>query len=1162
MSVPEAEGNCPDCRQPIPHDAPLGQCPRCLLGLANAASFEREIPDDLLDLDRTRHVGDYELIEEIARGGMGVVYRARQTSLGREVALKMLLAGELATPETVRRFQNEAAAAAKLDHSNIVPIYEIGEHETQHFFSMRLVAGRCHLAHWARRRPGEFRAIAHMMVRVAKAVAFAHDRGVLHRDLKPSNILVDEHDEPQITDFGLAKLFRDADPTLTQTMDVLGSPSYMAPEQAEGRHDDETTATDVYGLGSVLYEMLAGRPPFLGNSPLSTAKKVVEEPPPRLRDVPRDLETICLKCLAKDPAHRYDSAHALGDDLERFARGEPILARPMTLPEAVWSWARRRPKIAALIAVALLAFLFGFVGVTWQWLRAERANEHLRWLDVVRQTDSREEAPLALARLAAMLRDDPADWRAAMLAMSRVEQRAFPVPAGPPVVPGVELSTPPQLAPDGTWFAAGAEDGTLRVWDTATGEARRPQTLGAVAKTLVLGGGRHALALGTADGRVLVGASPGGPFEERARSGSGEIVELDCCADGSVLLARTADGVELWKNGDPIGRPYPEAAGAAGAALSADGRRLFFWKAKTAKVIDTDSGEAVVSVEARDRFLQGDLSGDGGRFALIDGPFTLRSWDARTGAAFAAVDSGVSSWRQLLLNADGSRLVGFGNTNDIILHDTVSGLPVAPPLRHLYMPTSLAPSGDGRRFASFGNDGRALVADFATGGSVMEAVWHDTDDRAAISLSADGSRLLVHPRTVRSGSPTIRVWRTSAVRLPQLQQVTGARDFFATGLSPDGTLGCLGLGPEPRTQVYEIATGRILLDAPTRGDVYAHLFSPDQRNYYAVTANGWLHGWELATGRELWPPGQQPGKVRPAAISPDGTRIVAGHNDGHLRIYDTATGRQVLALDHPGEIKVVRFAPDGGGRFLSASTDGLAHVWDLATGEKLASFSDHTHTIIAAAWSPDSRLVATASYDQTACVWDAATGKAVGRPMTHLAWLSHLEFSPDGALLATACRDGTARLWHPRSGQPASGPLPQASTALTVRFTRDSRALLVRDHLGFRFWSVDRAEPVTIHYPAPLSSGLGMDAETWRAILAPDGTGVHLGHSMNEGQYWSVPQTRSAVPPWFPAFLEHLAGMREGERGDLRLIPERDPTAQVPREGGGKYADWARSVLR
>lgn len=1152
--------DCALCGSRIPVGAPFGQCPKCLLSLGSHVKDPVPMGEDLLHPAQVRNFGDYELLEELARGGMGVVYRARQLSLGREVAVKMILAGELANAESVQRFRNEAAAAAQLDHPHIVPVYEIGEHETQHFFSMRLVLGRRNIAGWTKENEPRATGIAAMMAKVARAVAFAHERGVLHRDLKPPNILVDEKGEPQVTDFGLAKLVNH-DSGLTASVAMLGSPSYMAPEQADGRHRDVTTATDVYGLGAVLYELLAGRPPFIGASPLATLKLVVEQMPERLRGVSRDLETLCLKCLAKEPSQRYVSALAVAEDLERFASGQSILARPLTGAESLWRWARRKPAMASLLAAIVLVFLAGFAGVTWQWWRAEKSLNHLRWFEIVRQAEG-EEAPVAVARLARKLRADPDNWQAAMLAMSVADQRPFPVPAGAPVHPEVKLTTEPELSAEGSWFTAGAEDGTLRVWDTATGKERAPVKLGSPAVALAAGQGAYPLASATQEGRVLL-CGPDKVPRPLPRSGSEPVVALAFSGDGSHLLARGKVLVELWAcaRTEESPRVFSLEGGIAGASLSGDGGRLLAWNARRAAVFDSQSGSLVREVTPRSTFLQGHLAGNGSRFSLIDGRFVIRSWDVASGEPLADLDSGVTLWGRLFLNADGSRLVALSSGNELLLFDPVSGLKTAPPMLHFYRPMDLAISGDGRRFASSGQDGRSIVWDFATGLPVVEAVWHDAHDSAHLSLSQDGCRLLVRPRTVRGGTPDLAVWQAAPTRPPRSQGIPGSRDLLVCSLSPDGKLGALGLCPESGTLVYEIASGRAVLEAATKSDVYAHLFSPDQTRYYALTANGWLHGWSLATGKELWTPEQQPGKIRPAAISPDGSRIVAGHSDGHLRIYDTATGRQVQALDHPGETKVVRFAPDGSGRFVSGSTDAVAHVWDLATGKKLASFTGHAQTIIAASWSPDGGWVATGSYDQSAQIWDAATGETVGAPMRHLAWLSHLEFSPDGSRLATGCRGGTARLWYPRSGRPASAPLPQASTVVTVRFTPDSRALLVRDHEGFRFWGVEKAEPLTPHFSAPMSSGVGMDAETWRAILSPDGSGVFLGHSMNEGQYWTVPQPRHSVPEWFPGFLEQLAGMREGETGDVELLPAgRRP--EVPASATGEYADWARGVVR
>src|SRR5438132_253255 len=336
-------------------------------------------------------VPGYELLGVLGRGGMGVVYKARHQRLQRLVALKMILSGAHAGPQELARFRAEGQAVARLQHPNIVQIYEVGEQNGQPYFALEFVAGGS-LAQRLDGTPQAVRSAAQRVEVLARAMHHAHQQGIVHRDLKPANVLLTRsnpthgvrlgkspveagHYEPKITDFGLAKLLAGGEQNQTRTGAVMGTPSYMAPEQAAGKTKEISPAVDIYALGAILYDMLTGRPPFKAASSLETLQQVVLNdpiPPARLQPrVPRDLDTICLKCLQKDPRQRYGSALALADDLRSFLAGEPIRARPVSGLERLARWCRRNPRVAALLAALLVVFVGGFALVTWQWLRAE-----------------------------------------------------------------------------------------------------------------------------------------------------------------------------------------------------------------------------------------------------------------------------------------------------------------------------------------------------------------------------------------------------------------------------------------------------------------------------------------------------------------------------------------------------------------------------------------------------------------------------------------------------------------------------------------------------------------------------------------------------------------------------------------------------------------------
>src|SRR6266576_5439657 len=349
---------CENCGDTIFEDAPKGLCPACVLETGLGPLADEPVAgggDSGPPVSVLTDFGDYELLQEIGRGGQGVVYRARQKSLNRTVALKVIGLGQWATEVHLKRFRREAESVANLDHPCIVPIYDVGEREGSCYFSMKFIDGG-QLDEVAKRTPISIRNAAELIAKLARTVHYAHEHGILHRDIKPGNVLLDAKGEPHLTDFGLARLV-ETESTVTHTMEVLGTPSYMAPEQAVGNNARVSSATDIYGLGAVLYQLLTGHPPFAAGTTYETVRLVLDTEPrqPRLLNpkVDRDLNTICLKCLEKDPHRRYSSALALAEDLEHWLKHEPIGAKRSGFFTHARKWVRRNPSTTVLVTLLI-----------------------------------------------------------------------------------------------------------------------------------------------------------------------------------------------------------------------------------------------------------------------------------------------------------------------------------------------------------------------------------------------------------------------------------------------------------------------------------------------------------------------------------------------------------------------------------------------------------------------------------------------------------------------------------------------------------------------------------------------------------------------------------------------------------------------------------------
>jgi serine/threonine protein kinase len=538
-----------------------------------------------------RYFGDYELLEEIARGGMGVVYLARQVSLNRVVALKMILAGTLASSAAVQRFRNEAEAAANLDHPNIVPIYEVGEHEGQQYFSMGLVYGGSLADRLEKSGPLPPRVAADLVKHLAEAIAFAHERGVIHRDLKPSNVLLDAQGKPKVSDFGLAKRVQKTDgPTMTG--DVLGTPAYMPPEQAAGTVDLVGPSADIYSLGAILYACLTGQPPFQATSPFQTLRLVLtDEPvrPSRLKSpVPRDLENICMKCLEKNPARRYDTASALAEDLGRFLADEPVNARPTGRLRRSIAWIKKRPwVVSGITGIGLLLFACAAYGL-WTEIRERGWKIQLLQARVARLSSppDRNAALVHLKRAASIRPDALILQEAADLFAAHTGSRLVY-----PRDPGERNQQPLSDA------ATHAKNSVSMIWsregsrlylrgmevDTETGRSS-PLLVEGAGPAIADPSGRYLAAIG-ANGKIVVVARASG----RRRS-------IDRRVDGFESLRFAPDGrslavlgqcekpddkrrLELWKTTEDA--PPIQLAGAIPGhwlmSFSGDSRRVAWW---------------------------------------------------------------------------------------------------------------------------------------------------------------------------------------------------------------------------------------------------------------------------------------------------------------------------------------------------------------------------------------------------------------------------------------------------------------------------------------------------------------------------------------------------------------------------------------------------------
>ncbi|MCA9213222.1 MAG: protein kinase, partial [Planctomycetales bacterium] len=983
--------------------------------------------------DRLRYFGEYELLEEVARGGMGVVFKARQIKLNRIVALKMILSGHMAGAEEVQRFRMEAEAAANLNHPAIVPIYEIGEYNGQHFFSMGFVEGQS-LADRIKQGPLSPLEAAATTSKIAEAIAFAHESGIVHRDLKPANVLLNVHDDPKVTDFGLAKQV-ESDSDLTKTGAVMGTPSYMSPEQASGNAKDVGPPTDVYSLGAILYHLLTGKPPFQSANPIDTLVQVRQQEPiaPRLlnANVPKDLETICLKCLEKSIARRYSSASDVADELVHVLRGEPIQARPIGYHARAYRWCRRNPAIACLgLGVLMLLVTTGVSG----WLIAARETAN-----AASQANLRYEAErrgygsdMLLARQyynegrAQLVKDiidqyrNRGDLRGfAWGYLNRLVDSSIALPGHKAAIQCVAFS------PSGDRLAT-SSDNSVKLWDALK--------LNEVSTWNVPTTGTSPINFNP-DGSQFATISANRPQVSIWEAATGRRLDTASGFGGELI------GATFVRRDDAIGTPDNSAKIQFPSIWA-----ILVQRGGQNPVPVTEQIRLHAISPNRTRFATIGRSpnanfGENDRRSINDGIATI--WGAATGFRIRsqAVHDGPIS--NLTFGPNGYLLASGGLDRTVKIWDTRQTGSVISLTGHTDFITRVAFSSDGRLLASGDNNGTLLL--WATQSGELKLTINIGSPIMGIAFGPRDSTLFT-----AGNDRKIQRWDAQTGEIQQtLVGHTGSLTSIA--ISPDGSRLASG-GFDHSLRLWDIGTAEPLILA----DCKTPAFSTDETKLASVDRKG-ITIWNVASGLPIT--FLECRRASDVQFHPNGRLLAALVNEvsetgtkSFINIWDAATGTIVKKLGNaqPGRARCLAF--NSTGNLIAVCVENVVNVWHIDNTKIVDTFRGDAKLLTRVQFSPDNAYVASASVDGTVQMWDLETKKLRLHLKGHRDIVTGLSFSPAGDHLATASADKTAKLWDVASGELLLTLKGHEWGVDNVSFNSNGRELATASYSSVKLW--------------------------------------------------------------------------------------------------------------
>jgi WD40 repeat protein len=996
----------------------------------------------------------YHVVAERGRGGMGVVYEARDLELNRTVAIKMVLGGAIAGRNAVTRFLAEAEALAALEHRNIVRVYDRGEYRGLPYFVMEYCPGGS-LATKVGDRPMPPREAAAIVEQLARGVAAAHASNILHRDLKPDNVLFSTDGTPKISDFGLAKRFDDSGDAatgITLSGVIMGTPSYMAPEQAAGDSKRVGPAADVYSLGAILCKLITGRPPFFAASPAETIRQVIAgdpvSPSQLVPAMPRDLVTICMKCLQSSPARRYASATELADDLCRFLGSRPIQARPVGNLERAVKWVNRNRMVSALVVCVVVALL---AGATVSYLKYRDAKEHeaIAIANAKSANDRADERDAAVREEAARVRERDAALAAAdnrekeknyqlgisdfLLAVAAYENRDVPlarerlerVPneqrgwewhylrrqceGGIFTLHGhTDLVACVCVSSDGKRVASGSWDKTARIWDARTG-----------------------LPLLTVKGHT------------------NWVTSVAFSPDGTKLATagRWEPTANIWdsRTGQRLLQLKGHAGGVSSVKFSPDGSRLATVGNDTMiRIWDARTGETTLQLRGRKAELTSvSFSPDGTRIAAgtLFGEVTI--WDVRNGALLMAVKgSNDVSMTHVEISPDGTRLVAGGATDTGTVWDLRTGVRLVDLKGHTKSLTSVAFSPDGTRIATGSYDRTAKIWDARTGRPLLELKGHSSDVMS-VAFSPDGLRL-----ATGSSDKTVKFW-DAHTGTPAVDLIRHTLGVMGVAFHPNRDASAILTASIAGTvKVWDIRSGEALATygLPKGVGVLGLALSPDGSRFATTNTDNTATIWDARTGLPIRTLRGHTNKIQCVAFSADGSLLATGGQDKITKIWDVATGTLRHDLQIEGGAGYLAFSPDSGApRLATAGVDKTLRIWDAMTGQLMAAFRSPSYPasspFMCVAFSPDGEKVITGNYNKAATVWNVRTGAISVELHGHTDIVACAAFSPDGKRIVTGSEDRSIRIWDARSGTPLLELRKHTDRVTSVAFSSDGKRL-------------------------------------------------------------------------------------------------------------------------